>query len=61
MDVKEELHRFVENLSVEEAGRVLELMVRRGRNPLLQLEGVVSSDRTDGAASHDSYVYGPVR
>ena len=61
MDIKEKLHRLVDSLSAEEAERVLELMERRGPNPLLQLKGLVSSGRIDGAKSHDAYLYGPAR
>lgn len=58
MSVKEELHRLVDQLPDEEATRLLELMERRRRNPLLQLDGIIASGRQDGAERHDTYLAG---
>ncbi len=59
MNTKEELRKLVDSLSDDEAKRALELIERGRRNPLLDLQGLLSSGRTDGAEHHDTYVYGP--
>lgn len=56
MDTKTQLHQLIEHLSEEEAQQVLKLMESRQPNPLLDLDGILTSGRTDGADRHDKYL-----
>lgn len=61
MGVKETLPHLVDELPEEEAARLLLLMERYQANPLLQLDGIISSGREDGAEDHDDYLSGTSR